>query len=984
MGRQFHGKRSTSEDSLVGRQAELALLRDGLRRAADGSTSVVLVSGEPGIGKTRLLDEFTGEATRDGSVVLRGVATQAEGMPPYFPFVDALGRYVRVADPDQLRDQVGDAAGILSTVVPDLHRIVATPPPSYPLPPEHARYRLYEAVGELLTTIAADHVLILALDDLQWVDQASMDLILHLARRGPDARVMIVGAYRKGEVEQNHALVAGLAELSRLRVLTTITLKPFSDEDTMAIASAYLGGDLGETASGLLQERSEGNPFIAEELLRAWREGGVLERRGAGWEVVTSRSTDIPDTVTAAIRYRLDRLPPETVELLRTAAVIGRTFDSKLLAQTLGQEDETVEEQLRAAQLGAVVRYSAEHEYSFAHDLIREHLYAEVTPIRRKRLHGFIGHSLEVQPGSRDAKRDAVLAFHFGHSGDRSRAAVYAECAAKAAMDTYAFAEAVSYYRTAVKFVDARDAQRAALLLALGDAAILAGSESDAVPHFEEARRWFIDTGDHESAARAAHGLGRAWWRQDKLAEAEGGFAAAAELLRDRESALAVGVLVDRGSLLAVSLGKQEDGIVQARRALEIAQRLGEDRLVASASRALGNLLVRGNRFSEGLPLLERALVLAEEAEDSVEAAECCACLVLAYKWSGALRRSLEMIDRRLMYAERTNDLYQLRHAHTWRVASAMGQGNWDEADRILDEAQAIAEPLAGTEPLAFVYNMRGAVAWFRGDYVGAEAWFTRSTTMFRDMGPTVLVWYLAPLGITQLTLGKRSAALACMAEVEILVDALPPGTIHSADPLVYLSIMTVMLGDRERAESYYARLLPFSGLHIDFLVDRILGELATLLGRWDAARAHLAAAEASARGEGDKVSLAFTLEARANLDFAITGRPSGRDSNVLLTEARSLFEASGMSGEAERIASRLADPADKPRATASSLPAELSRREAEVLRLVAAGKTNRQIAQDLFISEKTVINHLTSILSKTGAENRAGAAVFAVRHGLA
>ncbi len=631
-----------------------------------------------------------------------------------------------------------------------------------------------------------------------------------------------------------------------------------------------------------------------------------------------------------------------------------------------------------------MIRYTREGTYTFVHDQIRECLYAQVTPIRRKRLHGFVGRAIELSQNGDDARKSAELAFHFARSGDRSRGVMYARLAAQGAMETYAFKEALAYYRTAVDLLAFDDPERGGLLLTLGEAAILAGSESAATTAFEDARQWFLDAGDLKAAARSSHGLGQAFWRQDQLADAQAAFDVAAGLLRHTESALAVHVLVDLASLLAVSLGKQSEGVDHARRALKIARSLSDPRLEAAANRTLGNLLVRGNRIGEGVPLLERALELAEATDDPAEAAECCSCLTLAYKWMGEIRQSADMIDRRLAYAERSHDLYQLRHVHTWRVASAIWEWDWDEAERLLDESQAIAERLSGTEPLAFVYNIRGAVAWWRGDHEAAEQWLIKAMAIFRRMGPTVLVWYLAPLGVVQLLLGKHQEASECMAEVEALLEPLPAGTIQSADPLVYLSMMAISLGDRERAERYYIRLLPFSGLHIDFLVDRILGELATLLENWEAARGHLHAAEEVSRRRDDRASLAFTLEAQATLELARHGRRAGQHARKLLVEARSLFEAFGMAGEVRRIDSRLSAVPLRPAAGQPSLPAKLSAREAEVLRLVAAGKTNRQVADLLFISEKTVINHLTSILAKTGADNRASAAAFAVRHGLA
>ena len=326
-----------------------------------------------------------------------------------------------------------------------------------------------------------------------------------------------------------------------------------------------------------------------------------------------------------------------------------------------------------------------------------------------------------------------------------------------------------------------------------------------------------------------------------------------------------VRVLVDLGSVLAVSLHEQRVGIAYTRRALELAQHLGDDRLVAAASRALGNLLVRSNDLGGGIPLLERALALATAADDPVEAAECCACLAPAFFWQGHLARSREVTLQRLAFARRCHDPYQLRHVHIWLAVVAGLQGKPAEAEESLDRAQAIVARLASLEPRAYLQFCRGALAYERGDYGVAEARLQEATALFREIGPGALIWYLGFLGLVQAAQGNAPAARA-------------------RDLLEHAVDLARRLGNPSVEQRLLQRLL--------------------------------------------------TLERR---------RPQ------------------------------------RPR-----LPAGLSVREAEVLRLVAAGKSNREIAEALSLSESTVAHHLTSILTKTGVDNRAAATAFAIRQGLA
>lgn len=205
------------------------------------------------------------------------------------------------------------------------------------------------------------------------------------------------------------------------------------------------------------------------------------------------------------------------------------------------------------------------------------------------------------------------------------------------------------------------------------------------------------------------------------------------------------------------------------------------------------------------------------------------------------------------------------------------------------------------------------------------------------------------------------------------------------ADALSKLALMALLLGDRERVADYYPRLLPFQGRSVEFLLDRMLGEMETLLGSWSQAQDHLSRAEAMARREGIVPELARTLIAQGKLALAQGGRGSVTHARTLFEQAHALFEQLGMQGEAQALREQLEHlPGKSPAPYVHPLPAGLSEREVEVLRLIVAGKSNRQIADELILSERTVANHLAHIFNKTGSDNRAAAAAFAIRHGLA
>jgi DNA-binding CsgD family transcriptional regulator len=768
------------QSPLTGRQHELHQLWDLFEASTTGHTHVVFVSGEPGIGKSRLLQEIALRAKEVGALVLHGGASEAEGMPPYLAFLEALGSYIRATPPEQLRDQAGSMAPVLATIMPELTMALGELPGSYPLPPEQARLRLFEAVGMFLAAIATTAPLVLLLDDLQWADPASLDLLHHVARQQFTARLLILGAYRTGELVNNPALERTLLDLNRARMLTSLTISPLTEEEITALAAARLGLPVDPAVARLLHIHSEGNPFFAEELLRAW-------------------------------------------------------------------------------------------------------------------------------------------------------------------------------------------------------------VETDALSSTEEAQHWFQERKDQLGVARAAHGLGRAWVRLEAHSSAQAAFEAALALLKDHSGSEMVQILVDLATLLAVSLGKQAEGISYGQRALDLSRRLANKHLEAMANRTLGNLLMRGNDIKAALPLLEHALKLADTSDDPAEAAECCACLTLAYLWSGHVQRAQQITFCQMEFAKHCHEPYQLRHIYSWLAMLSLVQGQFTDAEQLLIQAQSAVGSLASPEPLALLQLFRGILSCYKGDYDTAEQQFRTALVVFREIGSNALLWQLAPLGIVQLLQGKQHEALACMGEVETLLASQQEGMILTADALSKVAMMAVMMGDEQRVARYYPKLVTFQGLYIDFLIDRVLGEMETLMGTWSQAQDHLSRAEAMARREGLVPEVAWTLSAQGRLALAKGGRGSVTHARKLFEQAHDLFEQLGMQGEAQALREQLEHlPGKSPARKARPLPAGLSEREVEVMRLVVAGKSNRQIAGELILSERTVANHLAHIFNKTGTDNRAAAAAFAIRHGLA
>jgi DNA-binding CsgD family transcriptional regulator len=980
------------ERSFVGRQRELALLQDRFAAATNGQANVVLVTGDAGIGKTRLLREMVAHAARDGATVLWGDASEAAGMPPYLPFLEALGPYIRAAPREQLHEQIGFGANTLATILPEIVERLGELPPGCSLPAAQAQLRLYEAIGAFLEAIAAAAPTgaILVLDDLQWADPTSLDLLCYIAQHLPAARLLFLGAFRDDESAPHLAFARALNQLTRLRMLTTITLSPLQSGEAAALAAGYLGGMVAPDLGHYLHMQSEGNPFFAEELVRGWQECGLLacqEREGQPyWTLVATPSNTLIPSIGGAIRLRLARLPTAVVDLLRVAAIMGRTFPAALLAQVIGQAIESTEELLLTANRAGLVRSDGTGSFTFSHDRIRECLYVEVSSSRRKWLHERIGSALEAWPGLNPAQRLAELAFHFARSSDRARGATYSRRAAEHALQSYAAHEALEHYQKALELSEPTDPLRGQLLMGLGEAGLLSAQEHRAAAAFAAAQSWFEQTGERLNIARALRGRGLACWRlgQPELAHEHLAQALAkleAEQCPDHEI---VRTLVDLADLLGVVLGRHDEAIAHGRRALELARGQRDRCAEAAACRTAGFLLVRANDLVAGVPLLERARALAVTYDHPAEAAEACAALAQAYVWATQFERSRQISRERESLAQRSQQAHHLGYVYTWLAFLEAAQGTWSAAEQLLDKAQPLAERLAGVAPTAFWHQVRGYLAYQRGDLARAEIEWASAVASFREHDPGELVLCLGPLGLVLQELGERAEARACLEEQETFLTSIAAGPLPMLSAMGCLLLAATAVGDTERTRHYYQDLLACQDQHHWFLVDRILGQAALLLGDLAAAGGHLAAADALARREGLRPELGRVLAAQADLVLAEGGPGSAVCARNLLGQARSVWRELDVPGQVKQIRQRLRSlprqPGERPPAP---LPAGLTRREAEVLKLVATGLSNRDIAEQLALSESTVAKHLSSIFAKTATDNRAAAAVFAARHGL-
>jgi tetratricopeptide (TPR) repeat protein len=478
-----------SRGRLVGRSVELAEASEIWQRAREGKGHAVLLSGEPGAGKSRLAREITIRAAVDGALVLSGGCYEYEATTPYLPFVEAFRRWVRDEKDDQkLRDLLCDSAAQIAKLAPEVETRLGPFAERQEIAPHEERLLFFDAVSQVFSSIAKRQGLLFYADDLHWADRGTLWLLGHLLRQLRNERVLIIGAYRETELDRTHPLSKALVDWNRERLITRIALRRFSSNETGAQIDALLGEHVSGEFVAVVHRETEGNPFFVEEVLKALIESGSVRRENGHWQRCDLDQLLIPQSVKEAIGHRLDRVSQECNEVLRVSAILGKVFTfDELLAASKQNEDELLDA-LDEAVGAQLISSGSDDSFIFTHDKIREVLYEELNPIRRRRLHRLAAEGLE-QRCDKTVCTVEKLAHHYIQAGDHERGLLYAKKAAHEAERVFAFDEAVAAYgrardcAEALGLVDEQVAQEEAI----GKAYMLHGETVFAGEHFERA-----------------------------------------------------------------------------------------------------------------------------------------------------------------------------------------------------------------------------------------------------------------------------------------------------------------------------------------------------------------------------------------------------------------------------------------------------------------------------------------------------------------
>jgi len=501
--------------AFVGRHRERVRLMARLDDARVAGSRLVLVAGEPGIGKTRLCEELSAAARGLGMHVVWARGWEGDGAPAFWPWVQVLRTLADELPTDTLVSLLDSAAGDIARVVPDYARFVAAPVGELP-DAETARFRFFEAVTSLLRRASALRPMLVVLDDIHWADQSSLRLLEFAVNALHDARVLLLATYRDAEARAA-PLAPTLATLARTPELERLTLSGLSEREVGDYVNAVLGEEADPSLAESLHGRTAGNPFFVAELVRLLRHEGRL---GGGVD-----GAPVPEGVRDVIRTRLARLPQEAIPVLTAGAVAGREFDIALVAHVCGIDEDRALDLVEAAWMIGIVDESqaAFGHFKFSHELVREVLCDELSTLRRIRLHKRIGEAIEELHGERNPGFLTACAYHFSEAasiGDPLKAVLYGQKAADRLVAQFGYEDALPVYERAIALYEQYDVgtyhTRVDLLIGLGWALRASGRLSEARAALRRAIEIGEEHGDEVRIARAVLGIGGGsfwgWW----------------------------------------------------------------------------------------------------------------------------------------------------------------------------------------------------------------------------------------------------------------------------------------------------------------------------------------------------------------------------------------------------------------------------------------------------------------------------------------
>jgi tetratricopeptide (TPR) repeat protein len=721
---------------LVGRSQEFQLLRTHWASARQGQTQLVLLSGEPGVGKTRLASEFIAYVRLQGAVVLQGACYEYEAAIPYLPLSEALREWVSSQNDQALRERLGSLCVELARLAPEIDTRLGPLPPNPALSPEEERLRLFDHMARFLQSLSKENGLLLFIDDLHWADHGTFAMLQYLLRRLRGSHVLLLAAYREVELDRDHPLAAVLVDWNRERSVgvNRIRLGRLSLEECRALLAVLFGeAEISDEFAQAIYLETEGNPFFIEEVIKALIEGGQIYRQDGSWERRNIQELEIPQSIKEAIGRRLDRLSPESNETLQQAAVLGKVFEFQELTVYAGRPEEQLLDALDEALKAQLIKPGDGESFIFTHDKIREVLYEELNPIRRRRLHQRLAESLEQLYGSSALETHVQdLAHHFLESGDLQKGLQYTTLAAEKAAQLYAYEEAIRYYGYAAECAQSLNmpGRLAEIEEAAGDLLVPRGMFYPAVENYQRAI-------EHIQA----------------YAESGGGAV-------DRERVKEI------QAVLKNKIGTAYAQVGDAR-GPEFLQEAQEQLNPQTQLLELANNLTMLGRYLHYRGLHSQAITFFEQARELAEPPGLTLSLMYIYAFLAGAYQHLLRIDESMQWAWRC---VELGSRNAFPFAEAIGYeflaedlfflARWEEAIQYALKDQEIGERVGSLDRVAWAGFPQSACLFGQGRLVEARQVAAARLALAEEIvDHRLIAWYNGALGLILSDLGEGEEA---------------------------------------------------------------------------------------------------------------------------------------------------------------------------------------------------------------------------------
>lgn len=996
---------------LIGRDAHLRVLHDAIERGGRGAGGVVLISGEAGIGKSRLIAEAKRQASASGVAmrVVQGICFEPDRALPFAPFLDLLQSWCLAPLPETLIAGLRAFAPDLIKLVPDLASIFPDCTAAPRLDPEQEQRRLFQALTHSFTRLAAGAPLLLVIEDVHWADDTSLALLLQLARRIGDQPILLLISYRADETGPQLAHL--LAELDRQRLATELALAPLTPADVAGMVRAIVAGQRAVTIGFLhrLYHLTDGNPFYVEEVIKSLfaNEPQAIPAEESIWDHLPLSALRVPRGVQDVIQRHLALVGPVARDVLVSAAVVGQRFRFDTIQALAGLDERALLRALKELIAAQLLVELSEERYQFRHALTRQAIYADLLARERRALHREVADTLlRHSPDGADPPIPE-LAYHFYAAGTWRQALHYAQQAAERAIALYAPREAIEQYGRAIDAAErlrgdpahaGADGPPSALLVRLHTRR---GQSYETLGEFERA----LD--DYERALA--------------IAEREG----------DREATWQT--LIQLGMLWA----GRDYGRSAARyeRALALAREMGEPRLLAHSLNRIGNWQLNAARPRDAVRLHREALAIFEQLRDAPGMATTYDLLGMASYHNADLAGSAGYCASAITLLRGLDDRQGL--ISSLSLLSARG-GNLDLDPLMAGPAAAAAGVRAGEEALrlaraidyrageAFALFILGMAAGARGDYARAfahgQAALAIAEAIEHRQWLAAAHRLLGQLHLDLLALDEaqhhleRALALARAIDSSFWIQSVSSflastsilqGATHQAEALLAASgapdapveTLGQQLIARARIELALARHDPERAL--------ALVNIARAAGPPPGARlellqaAALVAAQRHADAEGHLLALRERIDAAGLRPltwrveqllgslYGVTGRRGTADSAFRRARASAgelvadLPDAQLRAEFLERVGRQYLAPVSGARRATAPPPGGLTPREREVAALIGRGLSNGEIAAALFVGKRTIETHIGSIYGKLGYTSRTQIALWAVETGL-